>query len=146
MQLPAAIVADLEHRACTIPQVWFDSVPGNVLSGHFRNATQVDWAVLCSVNRVSSILVYRAGRTDSVAELATTPDRDLLQGVGAGRIGYSRAIRVVGAEVMRRYRRAGDGSPLPPLDHQGIEDAFVEKASLVWYWHEGKWLTLPGAD
>jgi hypothetical protein len=121
-------------------------VPGNVVSGHFRTAAQLDWAVLCSINRVSRILVYWAGQADSVADLAVGADKELLQGVGAGRIGYSRAIGVAKADVIRQnYQWYGGTSP-PPLDHEGIEDAFVEKASVIWYWYQGQWLMLTGAD
>jgi hypothetical protein len=30
--------------------------------------------------------------------------------------------------------------------HAGINDVFVGKASVVWYWHQGKWLELTGAN
>ena len=35
---------------------------------------------------------------------------------------------------------------LPPIDQDGINDAFVEKASSVKYWQQGKWRDLQGAD
>jgi len=121
-------------------------VPANVISGHFRTAAQTDWAVLCSVDRVSTILVYWEGGTDSVAELGSAPDKAYLQGVGGGRIGFSRAIAVVdGRFIRQRFEEFGGPEP-PPLDHEGINDAFVEKASGVWYWYQGKWLRLTGAD
>jgi hypothetical protein len=144
--LPGLVRTDLERRGCTVPQVWYDTVPGNVISGHFRTAAQTDWAVLCSVNSVSSILVYWRGRADSVAEVGSAADKGYLQGVGGGRIGFSRAIAAVDARFIRRnYQEFGGPTP-PPLDHDGINDAFVEKASGVWYWHEGKWLRLTGVD
>ena len=46
---------------------------------------------------------------------------------------------------MRHYRAYGGPVP-PPIDHQGIDDAFLEKASVTWYFHECKWLRLQGAD
>jgi hypothetical protein len=30
--------------------------------------------------------------------------------------------------------------------HDGIDDAFVEKASAVWYLRQGKWVQLAGTD
>ncbi len=144
--LPRPVGTDLERRGCTIPQVWYQKVPGNVISGHFRTPTVTDWAVLCSVNRVSTILVYLKGRADSVAELGSAPDKGYLQGVGDGKIGYSRAIAVVDSSVIRSAYEGSSDSELPPLDHEGIDDAFVEKASEVWYWYQGKWLRLSGAD
>ena len=38
---------------------------------------------------------------------------------------------------MRHYDAYGGPKP-PPIDHQGIDDAFVEKASVVHYFHRGK--------
>jgi len=34
----------------------------------------------------------------------------------------------------------------PPIDHQGISDAMVGKASEVLYFYRGKWLRLSGDD
>jgi len=144
--LPRPVRADLERRGCTIPQVWYQKAPGNVISGHFRTPTAIDWAVLCSVNGVSTILVYLRGRADSVAELGSAPDKGYLQGVGDGKIGYSRAIGVVDSSFIRQHHEWYGGAEPPPLDHEGINDAFVEKASEVWYWYQGKWLRLTGAD
>ena len=31
-------------------------------------------------------------------------------------------------------------------DHDGIDDAFLEKASVTWYWDNGRWMQLQGAD
>ena len=33
-----------------------------------------------------------------------------------------------------------------PLDHDGINDAFLEKASAIHYLHRGKWTLLRGMD
>jgi hypothetical protein len=32
------------------------------------------------------------------------------------------------------------------MNHQGIDDAFLEKASVTYYYYRGKWLQLTGAD
>ena len=41
--------------------------------------------------------------------------------------------------IMRHYRAYGGPRP-PPIEHQGIDDAFLEKASVTWYFYNGKWL------
>jgi hypothetical protein len=46
---------------------------------------------------------------------------------------------------MRHYDAYGSVKP-PPIDHQGIDDAFAGKASVVLYFYRGKWLELTGAD
>jgi len=94
---------------------------------------------------VSSILVFRGGSVSSVAELARYPDSTFLQVIGEnGAVGYSRAIRVAGAKYIREHNR--DDPSLPRFDHEGIDDAFVKKASSIWYWRAGSWLKLSGAD
>ena len=78
-RLPKTIVSFLEKRNCTVPQTFNDSTPHNVIRGQFARRGQFDWAVLCSRNRVSSILVFWNGSTKSVAEIASEDDKDYLQ-------------------------------------------------------------------
>ena len=146
--LPAAVRADLEKRMCTIPQA--DGVdedgPHNVIRGRFTSAASTDIAVLCSRDGVSTILVFRGGRTTNVAELAPVPDKNFLQTGHPKAIVFSRAILVAKpAEIGVYYKEFGGPKP-PPLDHDGIHDAFVSKASIIRYWYGGKWLELTGMD
>ena len=139
-------VADLNRAGCTIPQPWQTVEPANVVYGRFTDSDRMDVAVLCSVEGVSSVRVYRGGSTADVAVVNPVPDRYYLQEVGGGEIGFSRDIRSVDPEYIRN-QYAVYGGPEPPLmDHDGINDAFVEKASVVWYWHEGEWIQLTGSD
>lgn len=144
-RLPAGIRRDLEKRGCTIPQAFTANRPGSVISGRFTSTVKTDWAVLCSVDRASSILVFRGGSVSSVAELANFPDSTFLQVVGPNdAIGYSRAIVVATAGYIREHNRSN--LTLPRLGHDGINDLFVEKGSSIWYWDGGRWLELNGAD
>ncbi len=59
---------------------------------------------------------------------------------------YSRAITPAGKAYITQQYKAYGGAPPPPIDHQGINDAFVGKASVVNYLYRGKWLQLAGAD
>jgi hypothetical protein len=146
-QLPRNIVQYLQGRGCTVPQTYLSREPHNVIGGEFARRGQIDWAVLCSRNGVSSILVFWRGSTKSVSEIAKAPDNGFLQTVSeGGKIAYSRAIESVGRDyIMSHYKEYGGRKP-PPINHQGIDDAFVEKASVVRYYHRGKWLELKGAD
>ena len=105
----------------------------------------MDVAVLCSVQGVSSVRVYRGGSTTDVAVVNPMPDRSYLQSVG-GSEGFSRGIGVAEPEYIRDHHAAYGGPQPPPLEHDGIDDVFLEKASVVWYWHNGEWLQLTGAD
>ena len=140
------VVADLNQVGCTIPQPWQTVEPTNIVYGRFTDPGRMDVAVLCSVDGVSSIRVYRGGSTTDVAVVNPMPDRSYLQDVGDGEIGFSRAIHVADPEYIRDHHAAYAGPEPPPLDHDGVNDALLEKASVVWYWHDREWLQLTGAD
>jgi hypothetical protein len=155
-QLPTAIRRDLETRECRIPQSFLKKSPHNVLSGSFIGAKTRDWAVLCSVQGVSRILVYSDPRESRlvrpVDSLRMEPDRTYLQGGvqegRPGKIGYSRMLGVARPVAIRHYAVAfGNPAKLPKqIDHSGIEDSFLEKASEILFFHRGAWLTLQGMD
>ena len=145
--LPPPVRRYLERRGCEIPQTFFGKTPHNVVRGRFTSATQTDIAVLCSRAGISAILVFRGGNTSAVAVLARRSDEGEMQVVGDGFVtGYSRAIGVASPSFIREHAAAYGGPKPPPLDHDGIDDIFVEKASVVLYWYRGRWLELQGAD
>jgi len=145
-QLPAAIVEGLEARKCLIPQYPYNKTPHNVIRGSFTSARRSEWAVLCSRRGTSSILVFRADSAKLVAEIAAARDNLYLQGDGQGRPYYSRTISVVGKDYILEHYKAYGGPKPPPITHHGIDDGFMEKASVVRYFYRGKWLELQGAD
>ena len=145
-ELPQRLRVELQRRGCTIPQVYTGGRTHNVIRGAFRSGGTEDWAVLCSRARISTVIIFWGGNPSDASEVATRPDAEFLQVVGQGRIGFSRAISVASIDSIRERHPRHGGSGLPLLAHVGIEDRFVEKASVVWYWHEGKWLQLTGSD
>jgi hypothetical protein len=148
--LPAAVRSDLEARGCRIPQISSDLSEGglhNVIKGAFTGQGKRDWAVLCSIRHTSRVLIYGDGRVPAADSLAKAPDRDHLQTLRGGRPGYSRRIGRADAEHIRRMAAEFNGpSPPPILDHEGIEDIFVGKASTIFYFDRGRWLQLQGID
>jgi hypothetical protein len=145
-ELPSNLRADLERRGRTIPQVPMINGRHNVIKGEFSKSGQTDWAVLCSIDRVSSILIFWNGSDLKPAEIEKAPDQDRLQGWGGDKIVYSRAITSVGAKYITEHYDAYGGETPPPMDHKGIDDAFYGKASVVVYLYREKWLHLSGAD
>lgn len=144
--LPAPIQREIEKRGCRIPQP-FGTPTANVIHGQFARRGQTDWAVLCSRDGVSTILVFWNGSAARVDSLATAPDRDYLQAIGAGQIGYSRKISAIGPKDIRYlYRACTDAQPPFPLEHDGIDDYFLEKASEIHFKRRGEWVRLPGMD
>jgi hypothetical protein len=119
---PAGIRKELEHRGCTIPQVWDDANPHNVEQGYFTSSRTKDWIVLCSVKRISSILVFHDRVAKPFAQLDTCQDAAYLQETLPGKAGFSYRIRAISAEDIRGYCKLWEHQ-CPP-----------------------KWLTLAGAD
>ena len=107
-ELPGNVVRELQRRGCTIPQTAYSKKPHNVIRGEFARPGQIDWAVLCSVKGVSSILVFWNGSRIDLAEIAPLEDRIFLQGISPERAGYSREITPVGKHfIMRHYDAYG---------------------------------------
>jgi len=145
--LPSIIRTELDRRGCTIPQPFTarPDRPQNAIRGRFISRTSTDWAVLCSRQRRSAILVFRDEGVTTIDELAAEDDAGRLQVTDPGKIGYSRGIGVADPNNIRRHNLR-PATPLPTLDHDGIDDAFIEKASVIWYWASNRWLQLAGAD
>jgi hypothetical protein len=141
--LPAGIVATLQARRCTIPQ----SDPrrlSNFIQGAFLGRGARNWAVLCSRFRHSTILVFRDENDTQPMELARRKDSGWkLEGE---RTYYANQLSVVGrARILVHYDASVRPQP-PPIDHQGIDDSTLDKASVVHYYYRGRWLELLGAD
>jgi hypothetical protein len=145
-ELPPSVRIELERRGCRIPQTWVGEVRGNVVRGRFTDRSIEDWAVLCSRDRVSSILVFWNASPKTVASLAERPDRDFLQVVAPGEIGFSREITVAAPEDVRTHYEWYTNVEPPVLTHDGIDDAFAEKGSTVWYRQGDRWVKLLGSD
>src|SRR5262252_1598333 len=93
-ELPQAVMTELQRRGCTIPQL-----PGarrsNVIKGQFAKPGQTDWAVLCSIRRISAILVFWNGSASNVSEIAKGKDIGRLQTGAGDQIDYSWGIAPV---------------------------------------------------
>ncbi len=144
--LPPAIRSALERRNCTIPQTVEIGGPHNVIAGHFRRPGQLDWAVLCSRGGISRVLVFWAGRATTIDSLAPSPDLDYLQSLGPQGIGFSRAISVASRAYILDHAKEYRGPRPPEPIHDGIDDAFVGKASGIHYFTGKRWIGLAGAD
>jgi len=68
-QLPKNLIGGLQRRGCTIPQVPLIEGLQNAIKGELARPGQTDWAVLCSIGRVSSILVFWNGSEMNPAEI-----------------------------------------------------------------------------
>lgn len=145
-RLPDPIKKELTKRGCMIPQLSNSKKLHNFVQGEFARKSQKDWAVLCSKGGVSTIHIFWEKPTACSDKISSAKDRSYFQGMGKGTIGYSRTISAVGKKYISDHYEWYGGSKPPPLDHQGIDDGFMGKGSVVLYCHKGKWLHLTGAD
>ena len=145
-ELPPAVAGVLRTRNCRAPQPSAGGAPRNVIRGEFFAKGEAGWAVLCSVNNSTALLAFHNDRDTNPQTIITSDDQNYLQGLDGDNIGYSREITAAGRDFIMRHYRAYGGPEPRPIDHQGIDDAFLGKASITWYFHNAKWLRLQGAD
>jgi len=146
-ELPKPFLTELEQLGCTVPQSGYTGSRGNVIHGSFGAAGQQDWAALCSRNGTSVVLVYWGGRAQCPREILPAEDKHFLQGLGGGRIGFSRGIgRTNSYHVYPDETDTTSVDENVTLEHDAIEDAFEGKASTVWFCRDGKWIAFSGAD
>ena len=144
--LPRSVSSYLRRHGYAIPQAYGSKAPQNAVRGRFDGDSTRDWAVLGSHGGRSEILVFWGGSTARITRLAQRPDAGYLQTFGDDRIGYSRGISVVGRKFILNHYHAYGGPRPPPIRHDAIDDAFLEKASVVYYFDGTRWHKLQGAD
>lgn len=147
--MPERVRDFLRAEGCVVPQpareTIYGSPPANVVRGEFAKAGQRDWAVLCSKSGVSSVLVLWGGPEKCPIPIEVHPDRNFLRGYGRDRIVFSRQILAVSVTAIRNTYEHHGATP-PELDHEALEDSFLEKASSRHYCEDGSWKRLIGAD
>ena len=87
-ELPVNLVKDLQRRGCTIPQAGYNKKPNNVIKGEFAKPGQRDWAVLCSIKEVSTILVFWNGSEKNPSAIAPMKDQIYIQASGKSQLLY----------------------------------------------------------
>ena len=126
--LPKKVISILEAEKCLVPKWRYEF--GGVAKGEFAVSGQKDIAVICTKNNKSKILIFWGGpnkcpsEIDSIGQYINTVDKKY---------------------ILDHYEAYGGNKP-PDITHQAINDYYVEKASIVKYCHNGKWIELTGAD
>jgi hypothetical protein len=143
--LPEAVTAELSRRGCKIPQATGVKGPNNVVSGEFVRRGETAWAVLCTVRGTTSVLVFSPGAKSRPAVVGRLGENIHTQKQPDGSYVYARALW----RADRKYileRNAGNPELPRAIDHHGVNDYFLEKASTVHYFNGRRWLELRGAD
>jgi hypothetical protein len=135
--LPPNVRKSLERRGCSVPQTTYaDNRPNNVVHGEFARRGQTDWAALCATGDSMVVVVVWGGPSSCPDMIAATKERispDIELGTADS------------AYIQRHEEFYGEGRPYP-ITHDGIDVGIMDKASSIWYCHEGTWRLLPGAD
>ncbi|MCM2315551.1 MAG: hypothetical protein NDJ92_10415 [Thermoanaerobaculia bacterium] len=143
--LPGPVRDTLRKRECKIPQPWPRIAPENVISGHFITLRRLDYAVLCSRNGVSGVLVINGTNGQVIASLMPVADLFYMQGQGGESMEFSRRIEQLtppdsGFCLGLDFECPCDGSVL-----DAILDSFEGKASETHCYRQG-WHTVTSGD
>jgi len=148
-QLPAGVRQDLVKRHCLVPKYVGDAGAIDVAyaNGHFRSGSSVDYAIVCHVpaQKSQNVLVY--SNSDGVwnGEIIERGTFD-----PAPRVDKCEAtVGVATTKYILDHARAyapEELKHLPRLDHNGVDVGICGKASVIYYFDQGRWLTLQGAD
>ena len=139
-KVPKKVAAALKSRGCSIPQA-SGKQPNNIVSGSFAHKGQKDWAAVCSVKGESRIVVLWGGKHRCASESVSVRDIDSLMD-GA----YARMLSTASPEQIIRYAKQYRRDLGSPIEHDGLDDGFSGKASVVRFCDSGLWQELQGAD
>ena len=155
-ELPQKIASWITEKSFRIPQAQHE-LPCNYTQGEFYKKGQYDWAVLCSKDSISSIIVFGQGRTDHPSIIASSMDKNYLEQAPYAPLRYKwyNYFREIGtadstkvkesieydndthAEGFQSFQRSHQA------DHDGIYD-FGDKSVTIFYYQYGKWLQIHG--
>ena len=144
--LSTPTIALLEQLDCKIPQHAFSKEPNNLITGQFLKRGQIDVALLCERGQTTTLLLLPNMGKGKPMPLAVSSVEGYLQVLGPDEIGFSWGIgKVPLKKFMQASKEAGCKwrSDYPP---NGIDVAFIEKASTVWYLSHGGWQGCQGSD
>ena len=144
-QLPVAVQDELYRRGCLIPQTYEAHRPENVVHGSFESSNSSDWAVLCSVHGIASLLVFFGSNPSQPFTLASEPETERLQPHPmSADLGFNWGIDTATPRQVREYQTGMDPRP-PLLNHDAVADSVVEHSTNYHYFANGSWTLVPTA-
>jgi hypothetical protein len=142
--LPPAIASQLDEKKCMIPQTFEARSPENVIHGAFEHKGSDDWATLCSYNGATTLYVFFQSQPGTPIALRRQNNTDWLGSQAIGAYGSAWGIALRRPEHI--HPATHDNLDRKSIDHDGIEDAWIEKSSTVHYFHENSWMILDGPN
>ena len=140
--LPAIVAMQLDERKCMVPQTYEARTPENVVRASLERKGSDDWAVLCSVNGATTLYVFFQSEFANPMALRRQRDTEWLGSEVLGAYGSAWGISRRSASQIHLAGGAGHVG----IDHDGIEDAFVEKSSTTHYFQNGSWTSVEGSN
>jgi hypothetical protein len=143
--LPPAVAAQLDERKCMVPQTYEARAPENVVHASLERRGSDDWAVLCSVNGSTTLYVFFQSQLAAPVALRRQRDTEWLGSQVLDAYGSAWGI----ARRVPSQMRAGKGVGAAEhggFDHDGVDDAFVEKSSTTHYFEDGTWMVLDNSN
>lgn len=144
--IPKTLRAALDKRGCQLPQLanYDGKTRLNAVSGHFLNATQIDWAAFCIVNDHPRVVVLWGGSAKAACSEEISTGWPLEQSF-AHEAGGRLLLGKASVKEILEYRKFFGDTNSNPVTHEGI-NVGDEKASLIYYCDGKKWLQLQGDD
>ena len=142
--MPPAVSAQLNERNCMVPQTYEARAPENVVHASLERKGSDDWAVLCSVNGSTTLYVFFQSKLSVPIALRRQRDTEWLGSEVVGAYGSAWGIARRGPSQIRATK--GGASSHNGFDHDGIDDAFVEKSSTTHYFEDGNWIVLDNSN
>ena len=140
--IPKPVRDLLEQRGCLLPENQNQLHPMNVVSGHFVQADQTDWASLCVVKDQARVVMLWGGKAGCSDEIHSGwPLKGKFSRQPAGGL----FLAPVSAKQILAYRRFFGDEHTNEVDHQGVEVG-DDQASLIYYCDGNNWLELAGND
>jgi hypothetical protein len=138
-ELPATVQAELNRRGCLIPQTYEAHRPENVIHGSFEKPGTLDWAVLCSAQGKTSLLVFFASAPEKPLILGSSPETQRLQAHdSSGVLGFNWGIDPKSPEQVRDAQTGMEPRPVK-LDHDAVGDTVVEHRTVVHFFSKSVW-------
>jgi len=137
--LPGVVVTQLDERKCMVPQTYEARTPENVVHASLERKGSDDWAVLCSVNGTTTLYVFFQSQPATPIALRHQRDSEWLGSEVGG--GYGSAWGIA-RRAPSQIRAKAHGV----IDHDGVDDAFVEKSSMTHYYQNGSWIVIDNSN
>jgi hypothetical protein len=145
-ELPTTAQNYLRQRGCLIPQTYQAHGPENVVHLRLEGPSTSDWAVLCSVQRTVSLLVFFGSSPGQPHVLATAQETECLQSHDPSPVlGFNWGID---AASPRRIHEAQSGlkERQPWLDHDALADSLLDRHTVYHFYSGTAWTLLNVPD